>query len=107
MSKVVELSDSNFEQEVIKSETPVLVDFYAEWCGPCKMQHPAIEKISEMFEGKVKIGKLNVDETRKKAAEFNVRSIPTLVVFKKGEVVERVMGYHTAERLALILNKHI
>ncbi len=107
MSKVVELSDSNFEQEVIKSETPVLVDFYAEWCGPCKMQHPAIEKISEMFEGKVKIGKLNVDEARKKAAEFNVRSIPTLVVFKKGEVVERVMGYHTAERLASILNKHI
>ena len=67
MSKVVELSDSNFEQEVIKSETPVLVDFYAEWCGLCKMQHPAIEKISEMFEGKVKIGKLNVDEARKKS----------------------------------------
>lgn len=107
MSKVIEITDLSFNQEVEKSELPVLVDFYADWCGPCKMQHPVLEQTAEAFSGKIKIGKLNVDTAQQKASEFGVRSIPTLMVFKNGKAVERVMGFHPADRLSAILKKHM
>ncbi|MFK7902314.1 MAG: thioredoxin [Nitratireductor sp.] len=83
----VKIDDSNFQNEVIGSDIPVVVDFWAEWCGPCKMIAPSLEEISEEMAGEVKITKLNIDENPDLAAQFGVRSIPTLVVFKGGEPV--------------------
>jgi thioredoxin 1 len=88
----LELTDSNFEQEVLKSDVPVLVDFWAVWCGPCKMIAPIIEELSAEYDGKVKIGKMNVDENRMTPGQFGIRSIPTLLVFKGGEVVDKLVG---------------
>lgn len=93
------LADDNFEAEVIKSETPVLVDFFAEWCGPCKMLAPIIEELTSEYEGKVKIVKLNVDETQETASKYQVMSIPTLIFFKGGEVVEKLVGFQSKEVL--------
>ncbi len=83
----------NFEEEVLKSEIPVLVDFYAEWCGPCKMMGPVIEEIAKELEGKVKVGKINVDENQDLAMKYNVMSIPTLIIFKNGEEVKQLVGF--------------
>ena len=83
MSNVIELNDSNFESEVFKSDKPVLVDFWAEWCGPCKMIAPSVEKISEEYSDKLKVGKLDVDSNPNISSTFGIRSIPTLLVFKK------------------------
>ena len=89
----VTITDDNFEEEVKKSETPVMVDFWAPWCGPCKLAGPVIEELAEEYKGKVKIGKLNVDENQEQAAKFGVMSIPTVVMFKKGEEVDRKIGF--------------
>ncbi|MEQ9619703.1 MAG: thioredoxin [Deltaproteobacteria bacterium] len=89
---IIELSDSNFDTEVIKSETPVLVDFWAPWCGPCRALAPIVEEISTDYEGKLKVGKLNVDENQQITMKFGIRSIPTLIVFKGGQAVEQVIG---------------
>lgn len=91
MGKTIELNDSNFD-EAIKSEKPVLVDFWAEWCGPCKMIGPVVEELAGDYEGKAVIAKLNVDENPQVTARFGVRSIPTLLVFKNGEVVDKQIG---------------
>ncbi len=90
MAKV--FTDANFEQEVLKSELPVLVDFYADWCGPCQMMGPVIDKLAEEYEGKFNIGKVNVDQNGTTAQAYRVMSIPTLLFFKNGEVVDKVMG---------------
>ncbi len=92
MNKTITLNDDNFESEVLNSEIPVLVDFWAEWCGPCRALAPAIEEIAEDYEGKVKVGKLNVDENPGAPSAYDVRSIPTLIVFKNGAVLERIVG---------------
>lgn len=92
MSTPIEITDANFEQEVIKSELPVLLDFWAEWCGPCHMVAPTIEEIAGEYEGKVKVGKLNVDNNMNTAAKYGIRSIPTLMVFKGGEVAAQFVG---------------
>jgi len=92
MNKTIVLNDDNFESEVLNSEIPVLVDFWAEWCGPCRALAPAIEEIAEDYEGKVKVGKLNVDENPGAPSAYDVRSIPTLIVFKNGAVLERIVG---------------
>ena len=92
MSKPIELTDSNFDDEVLKSETPVLVDFWAAWCGPCKMIAPVVEELAGEYEGQVKIGKVNVDYNQSAAAKFGIRSIPTLLVFNNGEVVDQIVG---------------
>ncbi len=92
MSKTVVLNDDNFENEVLKSEAPVLVDFWAEWCGPCRALAPVIEEIAEDFEGTVKVGKLNVDENPGAPSAFEIRSIPTLILFKDGAIVEKAIG---------------
>lgn len=89
---ILELNDSVFEAEVIGSDKPVLVDFWAPWCGPCKALAPVIDEISKDFEGKVKVGKVNVDENPEISMKFGIRSIPTLIVFKDGDVLEQVIG---------------
>lgn len=83
---------ANFEEEVIKSDVPVLVDFYADWCGPCKMMAPLVEELAKEYEGKVKVGKCNIDEELETAQKYNVLSIPTFIVFKGGEAVDTQIG---------------
>ncbi len=92
MGKAVEITDSNFEQEVLKSDKPVLVDFWAEWCGPCKIIGPVVEEIANEYDGKVKVGKVNVDFHQNAAAKYGIRSIPTLLLFRNGEVVDQIIG---------------
>jgi thioredoxin 1 len=91
MGKAIELTDANFDQ-IISSDKPVLVDFWAEWCGPCKMIGPVVEELAGDYEGKAVIGKLNVDENPSVTARFGVRSIPTLLVFKGGQIVDKQVG---------------
>ncbi len=92
-------TDQNFEQEVLKSDRPVLVDFWAPWCGPCQMMAPVIEEIAKEEEGKVKVGKLNVDENPKAAEKYGVLSIPTLILFKGGEVAKTLVGFRAKEEI--------
>lgn len=90
---VVELDDKNFEGEVLRADGLVMVDFWALWCGPCKMAAPIIEELAGEYEGKVKIGKLDVDESGETASKYGVMSIPTVVMFKDGEEVDRLVGF--------------
>ena len=92
MSKPITLTDDNFDSEVINSELPVLVDFWAEWCGPCKMIAPSVEELAAEFEGRAKIGKLDVDNNQVTAGKYGIRSIPSLLIFKGGEVAEQIVG---------------
>ena len=89
---VNKFNESNFEAEVLKSDIPVFVDFYADWCGPCKMMSPVIDKLAEEYAGRIKVGKVNVDEDNGLALEYGIMSIPNMVFFKNGEVVDRVVG---------------
>ena len=106
MSEVI-LNGSNFEQEVLNSDIPVLVDFWATWCGPCKMIAPIISQIAVKYAGKIKVGKVDVDEAPELAESFNVSSIPTLVLFKNGEVVAQRVGGAGMGVLEAIINDNI
>ena len=93
-------NEENFDTEVLKSDIPVLVDFYADWCGPCKMMMPVVEKLAEMYDGKVKVGKINSDENSQLAVKYGVMSIPNFLIIKNGEVVDNVMGALPIDTLA-------
>ena len=97
---VVELSESNFDQEVIKSQTPVLVDMWATWCGPCRMISPIVEELAETYKTQVKCGKLNVDDHPQVAAKYRIMNIPTLILIKGGEEVDRIVGVVSKEELS-------
>ena len=100
-------TDQNFEEEVLKSDRPVLVDFWAEWCGPCRMVAPAVEAIAQEYDGRAKIGKLNVDENQSVMGRYNIRSIPTLLIFKNGQIQEQIVGATSKDRIAKLLQKHL
>lgn len=99
----IKITKDNFEQEVIKSELPVVVDFWADWCGPCKMLAPVIEELAKDFEGKIKVGKINVDDENELAMQFKVASIPTVMKFVNGEITKSSIGFRTKEQLTEIL----
>ena len=98
-ANVVTLTESNFAEEVLGQATPVLVDFWAPWCGPCRMIAPIVEEIAKEYDGKLKVGKVNVDENQGLAGRFGVMSIPTLILFKGGQQVERMIGYMPKKEL--------
>jgi thioredoxin 1 len=105
--KVQTLTDSNFDQSVIKAAKPVLVDFWAEWCGPCKRLAPTIDELASDFDGRVVVGKLNVDDNPAVAGRFSIRGIPTLLLFKGGQIVEQVVGLADKDHLKKRLEKHV
>ncbi len=105
MVDILHVTDADFEQEIIKSEIPVMVDFWAEWCGPCKIVGPTVEELAKDYAGKVKIAKMDVDKNRETPTRFGIRNIPTLILFKNGEVVETIVGAHPKSHLEEELNK--
>ena len=102
----IKVDDVNFDEEVLKSDIPVLVDFWAEWCGPCHMVAPAVKKIAEEYQGKLKVCKLNVDEARNTASQYGVMSIPTLILFKNGQVEAMKMGLMTKSQLSAFIESN-
>ena len=100
----INLTNQNFEEEVLKSELPVLVDFFATWCGPCKMIAPVIAELAERYEGKVKVGKVNVDDENELAMKYQILSIPTLVLFKEGKVVNTKIGLCSKSEIEEMIN---
>ncbi len=98
-------TSENFENEVVKSDIPVLIDFYADWCGPCKMMAPVVEKLAAEYDGRVKVGKVNVDDEQELAAQFRVMSIPYFLILKNGETVDKAVGAQSQESLEEKLNK--
>ena len=102
---IVTLSSSNWAAEVEQSASPVLVDFWAVWCGPCRMIAPVVEELADDYAGRVKVGKLNVDENNELAAKYGVMSIPTLLVFKNGQPVERIVGFQPKKELAAKIDR--
>ena len=107
MSAPVKVTDSTFEEMVVQSDKPVLVDFWAEWCGPCKMIAPVLDEIAKDMDGQLVIGKLDIDENQDTAMAFGVMSIPTLLLFKNGEPVERIVGYQPKPQLVSRLQPHV
>lgn len=105
MAKPAEVTDATFEEEVLKSGEPVLVDFWAPWCGPCRMVAPLVEELAGEYDGKVKFVKLNTDDNMKTAARYGIRSIPTLLMFKGGELVDQIIGFRPKGDLKRTIDK--
>lgn len=106
-ANIKELTDANFEAEVLKSEVPTLVDFWAVWCGPCKQIAPTVDALADDYKGRVKVAKLDVDHNQIMAQQYGVRSIPTLLIFKGGKVVSQMVGAMTRSKLETELKKHL
>ncbi len=106
-SKTLKVDDGTFEQEVLQAEVPVLVDFWAEWCGPCKMVAPIVELLASEYDGKLKVTKLNVDDSQQTASTYNIRSIPTLLLFKDGEIQETAVGAQPKAVLSQLIDRHV
>jgi thioredoxin 1 len=104
---IFEVTDTNFDQDVLKSETPVLVDFWAAWCGPCRAIAPIVDELAKEYQGKLKIGKMDVDRNSATPMRYNVRGIPTLLVFKGGQVKEQIVGYVAKETIQKAIDKHV
>lgn len=104
--KTLPTTDQNFEKDVLQSSVPVLVDFWAEWCGPCRALGPKLEEIAEEMSDKIKIAKLNVDENPTMPAKYGVRGIPTLILFKDGQEIDQIVGNHPKENIVALLKKH-
>ena len=105
--KIIQLTDDKFEADVINAENPVLVDFWAEWCGPCKMIAPILEEVASEFEGKLTVGKLNVDENNETPPKYGIRGIPTLLLFKNGNVAATKVGALSKAQLTEFLNENL
>ena len=105
--KIVTLTNTNFDDETKNAATPILVDFWAEWCGPCRIVAPVLEQIAQDYNGKARVGKVNVDEQSSIAARYGVQSIPTLLLFKQGKVVEQYIGATSRDVLAKLIDKHL
>jgi thioredoxin 1 len=103
----IEVNDANFKSEVTDSAMPVLVDFWAPWCGPCRMVAPILEELAKEYDGKVKVVKINVDDSPNTAGEYGVRSIPTLILFKDGKVFEQTVGAQSKENLTQLVDKSL
>ena len=103
----IQITKDNFEQEVLLSDKPVLLDFWASWCGPCRMVGPTIEQLAQEYEGRASVGKVNVDEEGGLAGDFGVMSIPTVVLFMDGKEVERLVGVRTIEEYKAIIDAHL
>ncbi|MCE1246437.1 MAG: thioredoxin [Firmicutes bacterium] len=108
MGKLLEINDKNFEEEVLKDQSlPILVDFWAPWCGPCRMMGPVLEQVADKYKDKLHVKKLNVDENQLYASKYNIRSIPTMIIFKDGKPVSTQIGYVPMETLTKELDKII
>ena len=105
--KIQTFTDGNFEETVIKAGAPVLVDFWAEWCGPCRQLAPTVEALATDYDGRLAVGKLNVDDNPGVAARFSIRGIPTLLLFKGGQVVEQIVGLVDGAQLKQMIDKHL
>ena len=104
---ITQVTDTNWDQEVLQSNVPVLVDFWAEWCGPCHALAPTVDSIAQTYAGKMKVSKLNVDENERTAARYGVRSIPTLILFQGGSVKEVLIGNRPKNEIVQVLSKHV
>jgi thioredoxin 1 len=103
--KITTLTQDNFDEQVLKSQTPILVDFWAEWCGPCKMLSPVLDELADEYSGRVNVGKVNIDEFQGLAAKYGVRAIPTLLLFNQGQVAEQIVGLRSKRDLKASFDK--